>query len=164
MVEQARGKGSDFREHFNVDGTLIEAWASQKSFRPKDEELPEGGSECNPEVDFHGERRINNTHVSRTDPESRLYRKAKSNEAKLCYPGHALMENCSGFVVDGRVSQAMGTAETESALTMVNAVPGKRDISVGSNKEFDSADFVSGLMAAKVTPHVARHTTNQGAV
>lgn len=160
VVEQARGKNLVSEEHFSVDGTLIEAWASHKSFRPKNEEPPTGGGR-NPEVDFHGERRINDTHASRTDPESRLYRKAKGKEAKLCYAGHALMENRNGFVVDSRASQATGTAETDAALAMVNAVPGEHAITVGGDKGFDTADFVSGLMAAKATPHIARNTRNR---
>lgn len=158
VVEQARGKDLVSEEHFSVDGTLIEAWASHKSFRPKDEEPPAGGGR-NPEVDFHGERLNNDTHASRTDPESRLYRKAK--DAKLCYAGHALMEKRNGFVVEGQTSQATGTAETDAALAMVNVVPGEHAITVGGDKGFDTADFVSGLTAAKATPHISRNTTNR---
>ena len=160
VVEQARVQGLVSEEHFSVDGTLIEAWASQKSFRPKGEEPPADGGR-NPEVDFHGERRINESHESRTDPESRLYRKAKGKEAKLSYAGHLLMENRNGFVVDGQASLATGTAETDTALDMVNAVAGDHPITVGGDKGFDAAAFVGGLVAAKGTPHIARNTTNR---
>ena len=160
VVEQARGAGLVSEDHFSVDGTLIEAWASQKSFRPKGEEPPADGGR-NPEVDFHGERRINDTHESHTDPESRLYRKAKGKEAKLSYAGHLLMENRNGFVVDGKASLATGTAETDAALAMVNAVAGDYPITVAGDKGYDSAGFVSGLQAAKAVPHIARNTTNR---
>ena len=102
-------------EHFTVDGTLIEAWASLKSFRPKDTPPPDGGSGRNPEVDFHGERRLNQTHASTTDPEARLFRKGKGKEAKLCFMGHVLMENRHGLIITPRLTAATGTAERDTA-------------------------------------------------
>ena len=112
-------------EHFSVDGTLIQAWASIKSFRPKDGSGQPPAPGRNGERDFHGEQRTNDTHASATDPEARLFRKGKGKEAKLCFMGHALMENRHGLLVDGRVSEATGTAERELAETMLAAVPGR---------------------------------------
>ena len=148
-------------EHFSVDGTLIQAWASTKSFRPKDGsgEPPSPGR--NGERDFHGEQRTNDTHASTTDPEAKLYRKGKGKEAKLCFMGHALMENRHGLVVDGRVSEANGTAEREVAETMLAAVPGRHKITVGGDKGFDTADFVAAMRKLKVTPHVAQNTSGR---
>jgi transposase len=134
-------------EHFSVDGTLIEAWASQKSFRPKD------GS------DFHGQKRKNETHASVTDPESRLYRKAAGREARLCYMGHVTMENRNGLVVAGTVTQADGTAERRTSEAMLKArrkAAGRR-ITVGEDKAYDTADHVAALRKLKITPHVARN-------
>jgi transposase len=137
-------------EHFSVDGTLIEAWASHKSFKPKDGSGGPGG-------DFHGQKRANDTHQSTTDPDAKLYRKSKNAEAKLSYLGHALMENRHGLAVDGAVTQASGTAEREAAETMVKkrAKKSKR-ITVGADKGYDVADHVARLRAMNVTPHVAQ--------
>jgi transposase len=148
-------------EHFSVDGTLIQAWASMRSFRPKD-----GGGEPpapgrNGERDFHGEQRCNDTHRSTTDPEARLYRKGRGKEAKLCFMGHALMENRHGLLVDSRVSEATGTAERELAKTMLAAVPGRHPITVGGDKSFDTAGFVGAMRELKATPHVAQNDTNR---
>ncbi len=139
-------------EHFSVDGTLIEAWASQKSFRPKDGSDDDGS-------DFHGQKRKNDTHASTTDPDSRLYRKAAGREAKLCYMGHALMDNRHGLAVAGRVTQATGTAEREASEAMLKAKAksGRGRITVGEDKAYDTADHVANLRAASVTPHVTQN-------
>jgi transposase len=142
-------------EHFSLDGTLIEAWASQKSFRPKD------GSGEDDRTNFHGQRRKNDTHVSTSDPESRLYRKAAGREAKLSYMGHAIMENRHGLAVAGKVTKANGTAERRASETMLKAlskVVGHR-ITAGEDKAYDTSDHVAALRAAKVTPHVAKNNS-----
>jgi transposase len=143
-------------EHFTVDGTLIEAWASLKSFRPKDDAAPPAaGSGRNPEVDFHGQQRTNDTHESTTDPDARLYRKGKGKEARLSYMGHVLMENRNGLAVDGHLTQASGTAEPEAALAMLSSIAGEQRITVGADKFYDQQAFVQGARGCKVTPHVA---------
>ena len=139
-------------EHFSVDGTLIEAWASQKSFRRKDDSDDDGD-------DFRGQQRRNETHASVSDPQSRLYRKAAGREAKLCYMGHAIMENRHGLAVAGMVTRADGTAERRAAerlLTAQRRAAGQR-ITVGEDKAYDTADHVANLRALGVTPHVARN-------
>jgi transposase len=139
-------------EHFSVDGTLIEAWASQKSFRPKD------GSDDGGE-NFHGQKRRNDTHQSTTDPESRLYRKTQGREAKLSYMGHAVMENRHGLAVAGMVTQANGTAErraSEAMLETKSKEAGRR-ITAGEDKAYDTADHVANLRAINVTPHVTQN-------
>lgn len=119
VVQEAREEGLLSDEHFSVDGTLIEAWASQKSFQKKDGGGEEqAGDDGNVSVDFHGEKRTNQTHESKTDPDARLYKKGKGKEAKLCYTGHVLMENRNGLAVDGQITKATGTAEREAALDM----------------------------------------------
>ena len=124
-----------------MDGTLIEAWASLKSFRPKDAPPPEGGGGRNPEVDFHGEKRLNQTHASTTDPEARLFKKGKGKEAKLCFMGHVLMENRHGLVISPRLTAATGTAEREAAEGLVEAVPGRHRITVGGDKAYDTREI-----------------------
>ena len=138
-------------EHFSVDGTLIDAWASHKSFRPKD-----GGGDG---TNFHGEKRKNDTHQSTTDPDSRLYRKASGREARLSYMGHALMENRNGLAVAGKVTQANGTAERRASEEMLEArrKATGRGITVGEDKAYDTADHVAALRKAGVTPHVAQN-------
>jgi transposase len=141
-------------EHFSVDGTLIEAWASQKSFRPKD-----GSDDESDGANFHGQKRKNDTYASTTDPESKLYRKAAGREAKLCYMGHVTMENQHGLAVAGMVTQANGRAEREAAETMLEAKAkeaGHR-ITAGADKAYDTADHVAALRAANVTPHAAQN-------
>ena len=141
-------------EHFSVDGTLIEAWASQKSFRPKD-----GSGDADGGANFHGQQRKNDTHASTTDPDCRLYRKAAGREATLCYMGHATMENRHGLAVVGVVTLANGTAERRAAETMLKSkakAAGHR-ITVGEDKAYDSADHVAKLRALNVTPHVAQN-------
>jgi transposase len=145
-------------EHFTVDGTLIEAWASHKSFQRKSTPPTEPDDPGNADVNFRGERRSNATHASTTDPDCRLYRKAKGHEAKLCYMGHALMDNRHGLVADTRLTQATGTAEREAAEAMLNEQAGG---TVGGDKAFDTRDFVQVARAAGFTPHVAQNTTNR---
>jgi len=162
VVAQARAQGLLSSEHFSVDGTLVRAWASLKSFVPKDgPPPPASGSKSNPEINFKGTKRTNETHESRTDPESRLFRKSKNTEAILCYMGHVLMENRNGLVTDERLTQATGTAEREAALEMLCDLPGEGDKSVGADKAYDTAGFVADCRAIGVTPHVAQNTTNR---
>jgi transposase len=145
-------------DHFSVDGTLIEAWASIKSFRRKDgNDNDREGPGRNAERSFHKEKRSNETHESTTDPEARLYKKGDGQPAKLCYMGHALMENRHGLAVDGGVSQASGTAERDAALAMVDRHRGhrRRRITLGADKAYDVAAFVQALKARSVTPHIA---------
>src|SRR3954469_413155 len=147
-------------EHFSVDGTLIEAWASMKSFKPKDSPNPDEKDPPqgrNPEVNFRGERRSNETHVSTTDPGARLYRKGDGMEAKLCFMGHALMENRNGFILDACVTQADGHAERIAALAMIEPWADRPNrITLGAGKAFDTQDFVNELRTMNVTPHVAQ--------
>ncbi len=155
VVRQAGEAGLLSDEHFTVDGTLIEAWASLKSFRPKGEK-PSGKGK-NPDVDFHGEKRKNDTHESTTDPESRLFRKGDGKESKLSYMGHVLMENRHGLVVDSRVTTATGTAERETAAEMVlDTCCGRA--TVGGDKGYDTAAFVARLRSLNVVPHVAQRS------
>jgi hypothetical protein len=154
-------------EHFSVDGTLIEAWASMKSFVPKDGSRPPssgngsgGGGGRNAARDFHGEKRANATHFSMTDPDARLFRKSAGKEAKLAHMGHLMMENRNGLIVDARLTEANGTAERTTALDMIddNAKPGS---TVGGDKNYDTADFVAGCRERRCTPHVAQNDTNR---
>lgn len=160
VVLRARSLKLMSDEHFSVDGTLIEAWASMKSFRPKSEERHEPPDDPgNPTVDFHGEKRSNETHESTTDADARLARKGKGKEAKLAFAAHALMENRNGLVVDVRLTHATGTAEREAALEMLKAnKPVSRHATVGGDKGFDESKFVAGCRGIKVTPHVAAKT------
>ena len=150
-------------EHFSVDGTLIKAWASMKSFRRKDgqDEPPDSGR--NGERNFRGEKRSNETHASTTDPDARLARKSNGQEAKLGFTGHLLMENRHGMLVDARLSHATGTAEPEAALEMLGALPGGAKKTVGADKNYDTAAFVAAARDLGVTPHVAQNiTTHRG--
>jgi transposase len=158
VVSHAKEAGLLSDEHFTVDGTLIDAWASLKSFRPKDDghdSSSEGGH--NRLVDFHGEKRRNETHESTTDPDARLYRKGKGKESRLAFMGHALMENRHGLVVDTRLTLATGKAEREAALEMVSVVSGRKRITLGADKGYDTADFVDSLRQLRATPHVAQN-------
>jgi len=148
-------------EHFSVDGTLIEAWAGMKSFRPKDGTDAPPGPGRNGARDFRGERRSNATHASATDPDARLYRKAPGQAARLCYMGHLLMENRNGLVVDTETTHATGTAEREAAEAMVGDVAGTGRITLGSDEAFDVAGHVASLREMNVTPHVAQNDTNR---
>jgi transposase len=150
-------------EHFTVDSTLIEAWASLKSFRRKDQrDEPPPDDPGNPTVNFRGEARRNATHESTTDPQARLYRKGPGREAKLCYMGHVLMENRHGLVVDAQVTQATGTAEREAALEMVDRRPRAQRVTVGADKGYDTHAFVVALRTLEITPHVAQNTSGRG--
>jgi transposase len=153
-------------EHFSVDGTLLKAWASMKSFRPKDGSGSPPGGGRNGERDFRAETRSNETHESTTDPDARLYRKGKGQESKLCYMGHALMENRNGLAVLGEVTRAVGTAERDAALDLLDRRHAERRITLGADKAYDVVDFVSALRARDVTPHIAidGHITKTGKV
>lgn len=164
VVAQARKRGLLSAEHFTVDGTLIEAWASLKSLRPveessEDRERPDDPG--NPTVDFRGQRRRNATHRSTTDPEARLARKGNGKEARLSYAQHALMENRYGLLVDLRISEANGTAEREVALEMLEELPGTHRCTVAGDKLYDSQAFVKRSRDLNVTPHVAQNTKNR---
>jgi transposase len=148
-------------EHFTVDGTLIDAWASLKSFRSKDAAGGDEDDPGNPTVNFHGERRSNQTHASTTDPEARLYRKGKGKESRLSYMGHALMENRNGLVVDTRLTSATGTAEREAGAAMVSMVAGRKRLTLAGDKGYDTEEFVTTLRTLKVTPHVAQNNTRR---
>jgi len=161
VLDEARRRKLLSEDHFTVDGTLLEAWASLKSFRPKDGTgSPPAGGDKNPEVDFHGEKRTNDTHQSTTDPAALLAKKGKGKEARLCFMGHVLMENRNGLVVDVVLTQATGTVEREAALEMLGKIPGKRRITVGGDKNYDTKDFVAECRAMTITPHVARRETS----
>ncbi|MGI4953536.1 MAG: IS5 family transposase [Janthinobacterium lividum] len=155
------------QDHFSVDGTLIQAWASMKSFKLKDDATPPAPPEPpargrNAEVDFHGQRLSNDTHRSVTDPEARLYRKGRGREAKLCFMGHALMENRNGLIVDGCVTQANGHAERTAALAMIEKRADRPNrITLGADKGYDAEDFVNELRSMNVTPHIARNTAGR---
>jgi hypothetical protein len=160
VVAEARELKLTSDEYFTVDGTLIEAWASLKSFRRKDAER---SNDCtppddpgNPSVDFHGERRRNATHQSTTDPEARLAKKGAGKEARLCYTESVLMENRNGIMIELRVGQATGRAEREHGLELLQAVRGSRRITVACDKGYDTAEFVAGCRALNVTPHLAQ--------
>jgi len=162
VVAQARERGLLSDEHFTVDGTLVEAWASLKSFKRNDETTaPPPDDPGNPTVNFHGERRSNTTHVSTTDPDARLARKGKAQEAKLFYTGHVLMENRNGLAVGGCVIPASGYAERAAALELLGAVERGGRITLGADKGYDTRDFVAAVRLLGVTPHVAQNTTNR---
>lgn len=142
-------------EHFSVDGTLIDAWASMKSFRPKDGSGEPPAPGRNGERDFHKEKRSNETHASTTDPDARLYRKADGRESRLCFMGHVLMENRNGLAVDAVLTRASGTAEREAALAMLDRRRSRGRITLGADKAYDVTDFVADLRERRVTPHIA---------
>jgi len=149
-------------EHFTVDGTLIEAWAGQKSFKKKESSSSDSTDDPgNPSVDFKGEKRTNQTHQSTTDPQARLYKKAKGKESKLCYLGHVMMENRNGLAVNARITKASGTAEREAAKDMMNELPGKKRITVGADKAYDTKEFVNQARSMNATPHVAQNNKNR---
>lgn len=159
VVAQARRAGLLSDEHFTVDGTLIEAWAGQKSFRPKDG----SGGAAGGSGDFKGQRRRNDTHQSSTDGDARLYRKGPGQEARLCYQGHVLTENRNGLAVGGSLTVASGTAEREAALGMLDPPGGqrRRRITLAADKAYDAAGFVRALRERGVTPHICQNTTNR---
>jgi len=169
VLTQPRVKRLLSSEHFSVDGTLIEAWASMKSFKPKEPPdvggTPNGektGGRRNAPADFKGEKRSNETHQSTTDPDARLYRKGSGMEAKLCFIGHGLMENRSGLIVDARLTRVSGHAERLAALDMIEGFADRpRAITLGADKGYDAADFVEELRTINVRPHVARNTNGR---
>jgi transposase len=158
VMQQAKEAQLLSDEHFSVDGTLIRAWASHKSFVPKDgPPPPSSGSHSNPEVDFKGKKRSNDTHVSTSDPDAKLFAKSHKQESVPAYLGHVLMENRSKLAVDTRLTLASGTAEHEAALEMLNGLPGEQRKTVGADKNFDTSGFVAGCRERNVTPHVAQN-------
>jgi transposase len=164
VVAQARLRRYLSSDHFSVDGTLLEAWASHKSFKPKERpsDEPPAGQGRNAEADFHGEKRSNETHASTTDPESRLFRKSTAAPAKLCFMGHLLMEHRNGLIVDMELTQADGYAERDAAVEMLDRLPARRRRrTVAGDKAYDTRDFVARTRQRGFTPHVAQNTTNR---
>src|SRR5580658_2012572 len=166
IVAQARRRKLLSDEHFTVDGTLIEAWAGQKSFQRKDSgddplnpPPPDRGG--NPTVNWHKEKRSNQTHESLTDAMARLYKKTRGAEAKLGYLGHILTENRNGLVVDVRLTQASGTAEREAAEAMISGKAHWRRVTLGADRGYDTRGFIASMRELNVTPHVARNDTNR---
>ncbi|MCC7090137.1 MAG: IS5 family transposase [Dehalococcoidia bacterium] len=166
-VREARKRRLVSEDHFSADGTLLQAWASQKSLRPRSSSTeeqgpPAGGGGRNPDADFRGERRTNETHVSTTDPEARLARKGPGFEAKLTFAGHLLMENRNGLILDVLVTQAAGTAEREAALAMLDRrkLP-RRRATLAADRGYDTKAFVEELRQRGVTPHIARNTSGR---
>jgi IS5 family transposase len=162
VVQQARAAGLMSREHFTVDGTLIEAWASFKSLRRKDDDSKKGPPDDpkNPTVDFRGEKLSNETHHSISDPEARIARKGRRKEAKLAYGAHALMENRNGLLVDILITEAYGTTEPTAALAMLDAQPSTGHRTVAGDKAYDTKDFVRSCRERSITPHVAQNITS----
>jgi transposase len=162
VVAQAKLRRYLSSEHFSVDGTLLEAWASHKSFKPKDDQRPPSGPGRNPEVAWRGQRRSNDTHASSTDPEARLFRKSNNTAARLCYTGHLLMEHRNALIIDAELSAATGFAERDTALEMLRRLPpSRRRRTVAGDKGYDTRDFVAQTRRLGFTPHVAPNTTNR---
>ena len=163
VLDQARAQNLLSDEHFSVDGTLIEAWASQKSFQPK-EQPPQAPPDDpgNPTVDFHGEKRSNPTQESKTDPDARLARKSQGQEAKLAYCGNVMIENRNGLVVDTELLQCNGTAERDAALMMAERLESPQPVTLGADKNYDTQDFVKEAREMNVTPHVAQNEKRPG--
>lgn len=162
VVKQAQMKGLTSDKHFTVDGTLIEAWASLKSFQRKDQDNQPPDDPGNPTVDFHGEKRSNQTHESSTDPDALLARKGSGQEAKLSYNGNLLTENRNGLIVDTEVFPANGLAERAAAMAMLEKIPGEQRVTVGADKGYDTREFVAECRHLHVTPHVAQNITRSG--
>jgi len=162
VVEQARAKGLTSDEHFTVDGTLLEAWASAKSFQPKDGKQSPPDDPGNPTVNFRGEQRSNETHASKSDSEALLARKSGGKESKLSYSGNLLVENRNGLIVDAEVFQANGTAERDAALVMLEQIPGTKPVTVGGDKGFDTFGFVAECRNLRIVPHVAQNHARPG--
>jgi len=163
VLAQASAAGLVSDEHFSVDGTLIEAWASQKSFQRKDQPpQPPPEDSGNPTVNFHGEERRNDTHESKTDPDARLARKSGGHESKLAYCGNVLMENRNGLVVDTELLQCNGTAERDAALLMAERIEGDGRVTVAADKGYDTRDLVAQMRSMNVTPHVAQNLHRRG--
>jgi transposase len=172
VVDEAKRRKLMSTEHFSVDGTLIEAYASMKSFRPKDESDPDDdqgaggstGSRSNRWVNFRGKKRSNDTHESKTDPDARLMRKGYGKEAKLSYSGHILMENRNGLIVDLRIEKATGYAERDAAIDMLESLGGTKRITVAADRGYDTKDFSARCRAIRVTPHVAQNTSRRSSI
>jgi transposase len=162
VLTQARVAELISDEHFSVDGTLIEAWASHKSFQRKDQPTPPPDDPGNPTVDFHGEKRSNDTHESTTDPDARLARKSGGHEAKLAYCGNVMIENRNGLVVDTELLPCNGTAARQAAMLLAERVAGDARITVAADKAYDTKDFVSEMRGMNVTPHVSQNTKRPG--
>ena len=162
VLKQAEANQLLSEEHFTVDGTLIEAWASQKSFQRKDRPAPPPDDPGNPTIDFHGEKRSNETHQSTTDPDARLARKSGGHESKLSYCGNVLIENRNGIVVDTALLQCSGLAERHAAMMMAERVDGVGQITLAADKGYDTKDFVKEMRHMNVTPHVSQNTKRQG--
>jgi len=163
VLQQAHERNLLSDEHFTVDGTLLEAWASLKSFQRKDAKSTAPPDDPgNATVDFHREKRSNETHESKTDPDARLARKGKGKEAKLSYNGNLLVENRNGLIVNTELFAANGTAERDAALVMLEQIPGAKQVTVEGDKAYDTADFVAECRNLKVTPHVAQNLERPG--
>ena len=163
VLQQARERSLLSDEHFTVDGTLLEAWASVKSYQRKDaKNAVPPDDPGNATVDFHGEKRSNQTHASKTDPDAKMARKGKGKEAKLSYNGNLLVENRHGLIVNTEVFEANGTAERDAALVMLEQITGTKQVTVGGDKAYDTADFVAECRHLKVTPHVAQNLERPG--
>ena len=162
VLRQARANDLLSDEHFSVDGTLIEAWASQKSFQRKDKSTTSPEDPGNPTIDFHGEQRRNDTHASTTDPEARLARNSSGHESKLAYCGNLLIENRNGLVVDTELVECSGTAERDAALRMAERIQGDQRVTVGGDKGYDTRGFVREMRDRNVTPHVSQNTNRAG--
>jgi transposase len=162
VVKRAGAAGLTSDEHFTVDGTLLDAWASLKSFQPRDKQDAPPDDPGNPTVDFHGQERSNETHESKTDSDALLARKGKGKEAKLSYNGNLLVENRNGLIVNAELLQANGRAERDAALLMLEQVPGDGRITVGGDKGFDTAEFVEQCRHMNITPHVAQNLGRRG--
>ena len=163
VVEQAQIQGLTSDEHFTVDGTLLEAWASLKSFQPKESKPGAPPDDPgNPTINFRGEKRSNETHESKTDPDARLARKAAGREAKLSYSGNLLVENRNGLIVNAEVFVANGTAERDAALVMLEQIPGMKPVTVGGDKGFDTHGFAAECRYMGVVPHVAQNQQRRG--
>jgi transposase len=163
VLAEARQRDLLSDDHFTVDGTLLEAWASLKSVQGKDrDDWPSGGFK-NPDVDYRGQKRSNQTHSSRTDPQALLARKGPGKETRLCYAGHVLMENRNGLVVEWELTQATGFAERQAALQMLDRLPrqSQRRITLGADKGYDTREFVAELRQRRVTPHVAQNQSGR---
>jgi transposase len=162
VVRQAKLRRYVSSDHFSVDGTLLEAWASHKSFKRRDDPGPDGPAGRNTEANFHGEKRSNTTHASTTDPEARLARKSNNTAARLCFAGHLLMENRNALIVDAELTAADGYAERTTALEMLKRLPARaRRRTVAADKAYDTASFVADCRQLGITPHVAQNTTGR---
>ena len=163
ILEQAEAANLTSDEHFSVDGTLIEAWASQKSFQPKDQpQQPPPDDPGNPTINFRGEKRSNDTHESKTDPDARLARKSGGHESKLAYCGNVMIENRNGLVVDTELVQPSGVAERDAAMQMAARIEGTERVTVAADKAYDTKDFVAVMREVNVTPHVSQNEKRPG--